>query len=146
MAAAQGEGSMSFLANMLGLGWIWHWLSSWWDIMLAYGQAGFAMAALVAIAILVPWIGFKARIGCLIAAAITLGHTIAFTVGIKKGADRVKADWDWTLGVEEKQGEQDRADAERFVRPELPDSVQLANDPWNRDRRKPVVVQGAESP
>lgn len=125
---------MNFIANLLGLGWLWHWITSWWDIMLAYGTAGLIVAGLIAVAFLVPVIGLRLRIACLAAAAIIVGLTISFTVGIKKGADRVKADWDWTLAAEATEGETARTDAERSVPEPSVDGGELRDDPWNRDR------------
>lgn len=132
---------MSIAAEFMGLGSLWHWLTSWWDIMLSYGIAGIWVAALVAAAILIPRINFTARVVLLSVAGIIVLCTISFTVGIKKGADRVKADWDWSIEAETKDGTKDRTDAERTVRAQPPDSVRL--DPWNRDRWK--KRNGAES-
>ena len=74
------------------------------------------------------------RIAIIAAAGLVVSHTASFTVGIKKGADRVKANWDQSLAIETKQGEKARADAERTVGADTPDSVRL--DEWNRDNWK----------
>ena len=109
----------------------WHWLTSWWDIMLSYGTAGLIVSGLVAVAVFVPGIGLKGRLIVLVAAGLVVSHTASFTVGIKKGADRVKANWDQSLDTEAEHGEKARADSERAVRAEPPASVR--GDAWNRD-------------
>jgi uncharacterized protein YacL len=129
------------IGTMMQLADIWHWITSWWGIMLSYGIAGIWVAALIAAAILIPRINLTARIVLLSVAGIIVLCTISFTVGIKKGADRVQSDWDYSIEAETKSGTKDRTDAERTVRAQSPDSVRL--DPWNRDRWK--KRDGAES-
>lgn len=109
----------------------WHWITSWWPILLSYGAAGLWMAGLVAAAVLIPKLDFKVRLALLAVAGVLLLTTLSFTVGVRKGMDKVNDDWDWTLGVEAKDGEEIRTDAERSVGAE-PDSVR-ARSPWNRD-------------
>ena len=89
----------------------------------------------VAAALGVAYIAPRARtklialiVGCAVIATI-----IVYGVGIKRGSDRVKADWDWTLELENREGEQARTEAERNVRIEPADGGVLRDDPWNRD-------------
>lgn len=112
------------------IGALVEWVTAWWSILLSYGAAGLAIAGLVAAAIFLPFVP-RFRLVCIIAAAVTLGHTVAFTVGIKQGADRVRAEWNQGLAREAKQGEAQRKDAERTVAAEPPASVR--DDVWNRD-------------
>lgn len=115
------------------LGFVWHWITSWWPIMLSYGVAGLWTAGLVAAAVLIPWMSFKVRMALIAVAGLILLTTASFTVGIKKGADRVQDDWDWQLELEAQQGEQVRTDASDTVRNAEPDSSVRNGSPWNRD-------------
>lgn len=119
---------------MFALAGFWHWVTNWWPIMLSYGVVGLWIAGLVAASVLIPWLNFKVRMALVGIAGLIVLTTAAFTVGIKKGADRVKADWDWQLELEAKQGEKLRDDASDAVRAE-PDSVRDGS-PWNRDTWK----------
>lgn len=119
--------------SIFALAGLWHWITAWWPIMLSYGVAGLWIAGLVAAAVFLPWISFKVRVAFIVVASIILLCTASFTVGIKKGADRVKADWDWSIDVEAKDGEQDRTDAVRDLGTRSDRSGLRDNDPWNRD-------------
>jgi hypothetical protein len=118
------------LANLLGLSDAWHGIMTWWSILLGYGVVGLVIAGLIAAGLFLPF-GARVRITCWVAAAVVFSIAFAFAWGAKTGADRVKADWDWTLKVEARDGEKARTDAERLVHDEPPD--QLRDDPRNRD-------------
>lgn len=115
---------------MITLLTIKHMLESWWGIVVSYGVAGIAVIGLLAVALFAP-LGPRARLAAFAAAALIVALTASYTVGLKQGADRVKRDWDWTLQVEAKDGEEARTDAERTVPAEPPASVR--DDIWNRD-------------
>lgn len=120
------------LANLLGMADLLHTIKSWWAVVLGYGVVGLVVAGFVAAGLFLPF-GSRVRISCWVAAVLVLAGAVIWAWGDKHGADRVKADWDWTLKVEAVEGEKVRTDAERLVVPEPPD--RLSNDPWNRDSR-----------
>lgn len=126
------------LANLMGLGEAWHSIMTWWGILLGYGAVGLVIAGLVAAGLFLPF-GTRVRITCWVVAADIFVIAFAFAWGAKTGADRVKADWDWTIKQEQIEGEAARTDAERTVHDEHPD--RLRDDQRNRDNwpvdRKP---------
>lgn len=108
-----------------------NWIENWWPILSAYGTVGLGIAGLVAVATFVPALSFTSRVILLCVAAWLVTTTIAFTVGVKKGRDEVKAEQSQELTQEKENGEDLRKDADDTVRIE-PDSVR-AQSPWNRD-------------
>jgi hypothetical protein len=117
---------------------LWHQAQSLLPIVRDYAVALALIAAAFGVAFVVP--GVRIKLTAALVACAVIATTIAYSVGLKRGADRVKADWDWTLEVEHREGEAARGDAERAVRVEPRDSSVLANDPWNRDT-KPAAVR-----
>jgi hypothetical protein len=122
------------MADLLGLANLLQFVQSWWAVVLGYGLVGITIAGFIAAGLLLPF-GTRVRIACWIAAALVLENAIVFGWGAKIGADRVQAQWDWTIEVEHVEGEKIRTDAERLVVDEPPDSRVLTHDPWNRDSR-----------
>ena len=118
---------------MLALLDLWHQAHSLLPIVRDTAVALALIAAALGAAFIAP--GLRNKLAALLAACAVIATTIAYSVGLKRGADRVKADWDWTLEVEHREGEAARSDAERAVRVEPPDGGVLANDPWNRDAK-----------
>ena len=110
---------------------LWHPLHILLPVIRDYAAALGLVAAALALAFIAP--GLRVKLAAVLAALSIIATTIAYTVGLKRGSDRVKADWDWTLELEHRAGEAARADAERAVRVEPADSGVLADDPWNRD-------------
>ena len=108
-----------------------HLAQAWLPTIRDYAVAIIVVAAALAVAHFAR--GIRTKFAALVVACAIIATTIAYSVGHKRGADRVKADWDWTLETERREGEQVRAEAERAVRVESPDSSVLSNDPWNRD-------------
>ena len=117
---------------------LWHPLQILLPVIRDYAAALGLIAAAAGVAFVAP--GVRIKLAGVLAALSIIVTTIAYSVGLKRGADRVKADWDWTLEVEHRAGEQVRSDAEHAVRVEPADSGVLANDPWNRDA-KPAAVR-----
>ena len=110
---------------------LWHQLQAWLPIIGDYSAAIGLVAAALGVASIAP--GIRTRLVAAIFACAVVTTTVAYSVGLKRGSDRVKADWDWTLEVEARDGEGARADAVRAVRVEPRDSGVLRSDPWNRD-------------
>jgi hypothetical protein len=108
-----------------------------------YAAALALIVAALAAAFIAP--GVRTKLAALLVAGSVIATTIAYSLGLKRGTDRVKADWDWTLELEHREGEAARADAERAVRVEPADSGVLANDPWNCDAQ-PAAGGGAQGP
>jgi hypothetical protein len=121
---------------MLHLLDLWHPLQILLPIIRDYAAALGLIAAALAVAFIAP--GVRTRLAAVCAALCIIIATIAYSVGLKRGSDRVKADWDWTLELEHREGEAARTDAERAVRVEPADSGVLADDPWNRDAQPPA--------
>jgi hypothetical protein len=117
---------------------LWHQLQSLLPIVRDYAVALGLIAAALGVAFIAP--RARIKLAAVLVACAVITTTIAYSVGLKRGSDRVKADWDWTLEVEHREGEAARGDAERAVRVEPRDSSVLANDPWNRDT-KPAAVR-----
>jgi hypothetical protein len=117
---------------------LWHQLQSLLPIVRDYAVALGLIAAALGVAFIAP--RARIKLAAVLVACAVITTTIAYSVGLKRGSDRVKADWDWTLEVEHREGEAARRDAERAVRVEPRDSSVLANDPWNRDT-KPAAVR-----
>jgi hypothetical protein len=117
---------------------LWHQAQSLGPIVRDYAVALGLIAGALGVAYVAP--SARIKLFAVLFACAVITTTIAYSVGLKRGADRVKADWDWTLAVEHREGEQVRSDAEHAVRVESPDSGVLANDPWNRDA-KPAAVR-----
>src|SRR5262245_15994704 len=124
---------------MLRLLDLWHQLQFLLPIIRDYAVALGVIAAAFGVAFIVPSARVK-LIAVLVASAV-IATTIAYSLGLKRGSDRVKADWDWTLELEHREGEAARTDAERALRVEPRDSGVLADDPWNRDAQ-PAVGDG----
>jgi hypothetical protein len=118
---------------MLALLDLWHQMQSLLPVVRDYAVALALIAAALGAAFIAP--GVRSKLAALLAVCAVIATTIAYSVGLKRGADRVKADWDWTLEVEHREGEAARSDAERAVRVEPADGGVLANDPWNRDAK-----------
>jgi len=118
---------------MLALLDLWHQMQGLLPVVRDYAVALALIAAALAVVSIAP--GVRSKLAALLAACAVIATTIAYGVGLKRGADRVKADWDWTLEVEHREGEAARSDAERAVRVEPADSGVLANDAWNRDTK-----------
>lgn len=110
---------------------LWHALQILLPIARDYAVALGAIATALGVAFVAP--GIRIKLAAALVAAIVIATTIAYGVGLKRGSDRVKADWDWTLELEHREGEAARTGAERAVRVEPADSGVLADDPWNRD-------------
>jgi hypothetical protein len=108
-----------------------------------YAAALGLIAAALGVAFIAP--GVRIKLAAVLAALSIIITTIAYSVGLKRGSDRVKADWDWTLDLEHREGEAARTEAERAVRVEPADSGLLADDPWNRDTQ-PLAGGGAQGP
>ena len=123
---------------MLALLDLWHRAQGLLPVVRDTALALALIAAALAVVFIAP--GLRSKLAALLAACAVIATTIAYSVGLKRGADRVKADWDWTLEVEHREGEAARSDAERAVRVEPADGGVLANDPWNRDA-KPAAVR-----
>jgi hypothetical protein len=117
---------------------LWREMQGLLPIVRDYAVALALIAAALGIAFVAPSVRIK--LAAVLFACAVITTTIAYSVGLKRGSDRVKADWDWTLEVEHREGETARSDAERAVRAEPADSGVLANDPWNRDT-KPAAVR-----
>jgi hypothetical protein len=117
---------------------LWHQAQGLLPIVRDYAMALALIAAALGTAFVAP--GVRIKLAAALFACAVIATTIAYSVGLKRGTDRVKADWDWTLEVEHREGEGARRDAERAVRAEPPGSGVLANDPWNRDT-KPAAVR-----
>jgi hypothetical protein len=122
---------------------LWHLLHILMPIIRDYAAALGLIAAAAGVAFIAP--GVRIKLAALLAALSIIATTIAYSVGLKRGSDRVKADWDWTLELEHREGEAARAEARRAVRVEPADSGVLANDPWNRDAQPPARG-GAQGP
>jgi hypothetical protein len=116
---------------MLRLLDLWHQLQFLLPIIRDYAAALGLIAAALAVAFIAP--SLRIKLAAVLAALSIIITTIAYSVGLKRGSDRVKADWDWTLELEHREGEAARTAAERAVRVEPADSGVLADDPWNRD-------------
>ena len=123
---------------MLALLDLWHQAQSLLPIVRDDAVALGLIAAALGVAFIAP--GARIKLAAALFACAVITTTIAYGVGLKRGSDRVKADWHWTLEIEHRDGEAARSDAERAVRVEPPDSGVLANDPWNRDT-KPAAVR-----
>ncbi len=117
---------------------LWHQAQGLLPIVRDYAVALALIAAALGIAVVAP--GVRSKLAAVLVACAVITTIIAYSVGLKRGSDRVKADWDWMLEVEHREGESARGDAERAVRVEPADSGVLANDPWNRDT-KPAAVR-----
>ena len=122
---------------------LWHPLQILLPVIRDYAAALGLIAALAGVAFIAPGVRIKLAAVCAILSIIIT--TIAYSVGLKRGSDRVKAHWDWTLELEHREGEAARAAAERAVRVEPADSGVLADDPWNRDAQ-PAAGGGAQGP
>lgn len=122
---------------------LWHPVQILLPIIRDYAAALALIAAALGTAFVAR--GMRLRLAALLVAASVIVTTIAYSVGLKRGSDRVKADWDWTLELEHRDGEAARMAAERAVRVEPPDSGVLADDPWNRDAQ-PAARRGAQGP
>jgi hypothetical protein len=122
---------------------LWHPLQILLPIVRDYAAALGLIAAAFAVAFVAP--GLRIKLAALLAALSIITTTIAYSVGLKRGSDRVKKDWDWTLEFEHREGEAARTAAERAVRVEPADSGVLADDPWNRDAQRPAG-SGAQGP
>jgi membrane protein implicated in regulation of membrane protease activity len=122
---------------------LWHPLQILLPVIRDYAAALGLIAAAAGVAFVAP--GVRIKLAGVLAALSIIVTTIAYSVGLKRGSDRVKADWDWTLELEHREGEAARADAERAVRVEPADSGVLANDPWNCDAQ-PAAGGGAQGP
>ena len=122
---------------MLRLLDLWHEFQFLLPIVRDYAVALGIIAAALGIAFIVP--GARTKLIAVLVASAVVATTIAYSLGLKRGSDRVKADWDWTLELELREGEAARTDAERATRIEPRDSGVLADDPWNRDAQPPVA-------
>jgi membrane protein implicated in regulation of membrane protease activity len=110
---------------------LWHPLQILLPVIRDYAAALGLIAAAAGVAFVAP--GVRIKLAGVLAALSIIVTTIAYSVGLKRGSDRVKADWDWTLELEHREGEAARTAAERAVRVEPADSGVLADVPWNRD-------------
>ena len=110
---------------------LWHSLQILLPVIRDYAAALGLIAAAAGVAFIAP--GVRIKLAAVLAALSIIITTIAYSVGLKRGSDRVKRNWDWTLELEHREGEAARAEAERAVRVEPSDSGVLADDPWNRD-------------
>jgi hypothetical protein len=128
---------------MLRLIDLWHPLQILLPVIRDYAAALGLIAAAVGVAFIAP--GARIKLAAVLTALSIIATTIAYSVGLKRGSDRVKADWDWTLELEHREGEAARAEAERAVRVEPVDSGVLADDPWNRDTQ-PAAGGRAQGP
>jgi hypothetical protein len=115
---------------------LWHPLHILLPVIRDYAAALGLIAATAGVAFIAP--GIRIKLAAVLTALSIIATTIAYSVGLKRGSDRVKADWDWTLEREHREGEAARTKAERAVRVESADSGVLANDPWNRDAQPPA--------
>ena len=122
---------------------LWHQVPSLLPIVRDYAVALGLIAAAFGVAFFAP--GARIKLAAVLVACAVITTTIAYSLGLKRGSDRVKADWDWTLELEHREGEAARAEARRAVRVEPADSGVLANDPWNRDAQ-PAAGGGAQGP
>ena len=130
---------------MLHLYFFWqsiqHQAVAWAPTVRDYAVAiGIVLSALAVAYIAPRW---RTKLTALGVAASVIITTIAYGVGQKRGADRVKADWDWTLELENREGEHHRTEAERTVHVEPADGGVLRDDPWNRDAQ-PAARGGAQ--
>ena len=110
---------------------LWHPFQIVLPIVRDYAAALGLIATALGAAFIAP--GVRLKLVAVLLACAVVTTTIAYSIGLKRGSDRVKADWDWTLELEHREGEAARTEAERAVRVEPADSGVLANDPWNRD-------------
>jgi hypothetical protein len=115
---------------------LWHPLQILLPVIRDYAAALGLIVAAAGVAFVAP--GVRIKLAGVLAALSIIVTTIAYSVGLKRGSDRVKADWDWTLELEHREGEAARTAAERAVRVEPADSGVLADDPWNRDAQPPA--------
>ncbi|MBX9825437.1 MAG: hypothetical protein K2Y27_10625 [Xanthobacteraceae bacterium] len=115
---------------------LWLPLHTLLPIIRDYAAALALIATAAGVAFVAP--SLRVKLAAVLAAVCIIATTIAYSVGLKRGSDRVKADWDWTLELEHREGEAARAAAERAVRVEPADSGVLADDPWNRDAQPPA--------
>jgi hypothetical protein len=121
---------------MHGLLDLWRELQILLPVIRDYAAALALIAAILTIASFTH--SLRIKLAAVLVAASLIATAIAYSVGLQRGSDRVKADWDWTLEIEHREGEQFRAEAERAVRIEPADSGVLADDPWNRDTQPPA--------
>lgn len=96
-------------------------------IIWKFGAWGFVIAGALAWAWFMP-IFKKTALWVAVGAAVVL---VTYSVGVKDGSDRVKAQWAAALENEARHGEGARESAERAVRAEPPASVR--DDVCNRD-------------
>ena len=128
---------------MLRLLDLWHPLQILLPVIRDYAAALGLIAAAAGVAFIAP--NVRIKLAAVLAALSIIVTTIAYSVGLKRGSDRVKAQWDWTLELEHREGEAARTEAERAVRVEPADSSVLADDPWNRDAQ-PLAGSRAQGP
>lgn len=104
-------------------------LAGLWPMVLKFGVAGVLVAGLVAFAFFSPVLK---KTAAWLASLIVL-TTLAYTVGVSDGENRVNKRWDAAIAAEAVQGAKDRTRAERDVAAQ-PDGVR--NDKRNRDNGK----------